>query len=110
MALRVGQMNAAAQPAVLPEEQPPAAPPAPEEMAPDMPMNQPMEAGSVVEWLQEALDICKQYQCPDGLEEALEQALVLLIGPSAVGATEEVSAPAPAGGYEEETPAPEEEA
>lgn len=88
MALRIGgglpQMEAASDPAMMMDEAP----------MPEMPL-EPVEApvsdmggGSVVEWLQEAMDLCNQYQCPEDLAYAIEQALVHLIGPSAVGATE----------------------
>lgn len=82
MALRIGgRMPEQPQEAMLPEE------------PMDMPVEEavelaPAEPGSAVEWLQEALDLCGAYQCPEDLAYALEQALVHLIGPSAVGATE----------------------
>ena len=87
MALRIGQPEAAGYPAVLPEEE------LTTEQLPELPMEEPdalapMDSGSVVEWLQEALDICKSYECPEELAYALEQALTMLIGPSAVSATE----------------------
>lgn len=95
MALRIGQPQAASYPAVLPEE--PAAPEVPMDMPAEAMPEAPMTEGSAVEWLQEAIDLCKQYQCPEELAYALEQSLVHLIGPSAVGATEapEPEAPAP---------------
>ena len=89
MALRIGQPAATSYPAVLPEEELPLE--APVEDIPEMPamgQSTPMDGGSVVEWLQEAMDLCNQYQCPEDLAYAIEQALVHLIGPSAVGATE----------------------
>src|SRR3990167_1926066 len=92
MALRIGpeagmmpQMNAASNPAVLPEEEDPMMD-MPAEM-PEMPAAPPMD-GNAVEWMQEALDICKQANCPEELAYAIEQALVHLIGPSAIEATE----------------------
>ena len=61
----------------------------------EAPIEEPMDMGpgSVAEWIQEALDICQQAQCPEELAFALEQALTLLIGPSAVGATEPMVSP-----------------
>lgn len=94
MALRIGQPQAASYPAVMPEEELPVE--APAEEIPELPVMEepmPMEPGSVVEWLQEAIDICKSYDCPEELAYALEQALALLIGPSAVEATESVPEP-----------------
>lgn len=110
MALRIGggmpQIDAASNPAVMPEDEPIDAPALPDE-AMEL---APSEPGSVVEWLQEAIDLCNQYQCPEELAYALEQALVHLIGPSAVGATEPAMPPAeaPAEG-QEEAPLPEED-
>lgn len=87
--LRIGgimpQVSATSQPAILPEDDMPMADPV-EEMSVGEPMG--MEPGSVVEWIQEAIDLCKQAPHSDDLAYALEQALTLLIGPSAVGATE----------------------
>lgn len=103
MALRIGQPEAAGFPAVLPEEEAEM----PMEMPEELPAEGPMESGSVVEWLQEAMDICRNYDCPEELVYALEQALVLLIGPSAVGATESVEEPVTA--PEEDVPAEEPE-
>ena len=92
MALRIGQSQSASYPAVLPtdEEGLTTEPEAAIEEAVQEPLVEeaPIESGSVVEWLQEAIDICKSYECPEELSYALEQALALLIGPSAVGATE----------------------
>ena len=87
MALRIGQPQAVGFPAVLPEEELPVE--APMEEAP-MALPDEAEPGSVAEWLQEALDICRAAQCPEELGYALEQALVMLLGPSAVEATESV--------------------
>lgn len=95
MALRIGgpptagmmpQMSpGVAGQAVLPEDEMPMEDPI-EEMSVEEPMG--LEPGSVVEWIQEAIDLCKQTPHSDDLAYALEQALTLLIGPSAVGATE----------------------
>ena len=93
MALRIGQPQAASHPAVLDTDEEglineQAAPAVEDE--PLVEESGSMEGGSVIEWLQEALDIGKQAGCPEELLYALEQALVHLIGPAAVGATEPV--------------------
>ena len=103
MALRIGQAQAASYPAVLdtdeegltgaPSVQDAAIEEAVQEPLVDEPMDSSMESGSAVEWLQEAVDLCQQYQCPEDLAYAVEQALIHLIGPSAVGATESPEAP-----------------
>ena len=92
MALRIGpeagmmpQMNAASNPAVLPEEEDPMME-MPAEV-PEMPAAPPMD-GNAVEWMQEALDIAKQDGCSEDLFNAIEQALIHLVGPSAIEATE----------------------
>ena len=95
MALRIGgpmgQMNAASPPTA------PAAAMPPEEQAitPEAlqaPVEEPMgmEGGSAVEWLQEAMDLCRGTPHSEDLAYALEQALIHLVGPSAVGATESI--------------------
>ena len=86
MALRIGQPQAASYPAVLPEEELPVE--ATVEEASELPVTGQSMDGNAVEWLQEALDLCKSYNCPEDLRYALEQSLIHLIGPSAVEATE----------------------
>ena len=91
MALRIGQPSAASYPAVLPEE--PITDGPVEEVPALLEEGSGLTDGSAVEWIQEALDLCKGYDHSDDLQYALEQALVHLVGPSAVGATEPAETP-----------------